>query len=111
MNFIKILFQLLNTKYHITRGHKLARRGSYKKALFHYQLAQKHYDEAKLSPPNLLECIAQSYAKLGNYKDALLYAERSLEGFKRLEKTSPIFSKSARRVDEFISTLKPGEGI
>jgi len=108
--FYKNIFSIINYKIsYRPRGHKLARKENYTKALFHYQLAQKYYDECKLSPPNLLECIARLYAKLGKHKDALLYAEKSYEVFKKLEKTSHRFSKSVKRVNELISALNSGE--
>ncbi len=96
--------------WHSGRGHKATRRGEYEKALRHYELALEYEGkEGKCgagSNPVAIECIARTQARLGNYREALLAAEKAKNLYKQLNQNTKLVADCTARVERFINLLK-----
>lgn len=107
---IRELISGLKAGWHSGRGHKATRHKEYEKALLHYELALKYErEEGKIgSGPNpaTLECLARTQARLGNYKEALLTAEKSYELYRQFTSPGQVVISSIARVEQFITALK-----
>jgi tetratricopeptide (TPR) repeat protein len=91
------------------RGDKLTRRGEYERALRHYKLALEYTDKCGNEPnPTTVECLARTQARLGDLKQALLSAEKSLHLYKSLRSENKLIVDSTTRVERFIAALKSG---
>lgn len=91
------------------RGHKFTRRGEYEKAMRHYKLALEYTDKSGNEPnPTTVECLARTQARLGDLKQALLSAEKSLHLYKSLRSENRVILDSMTRVERFIAALKSG---
>lgn len=109
---IRELISSIKAGWHSGKGHKATKLGKYEKALRHYQLAAEY---EKLtgkygSGPNpvSLECVARTQARLGNFKDALIGAEKSYELYKRLNPNTKILAESLKRIEKLINLLNTG---
>lgn len=105
MNFLKQIISSLKCGGYEGRGHKHTRRGDFEKALDCYQKALEFLDNDH-SQAGLLECISRTYARLGNYDQALLEAEKSYELFTGLESSATVIRESVHRLSSFIEALK-----
>jgi len=112
---IKIIQELINgakSGWYSGKGHKATRRGEYEKALRYYELAlecEEKEGKCGAGPnPVAIECISRTHARLGNYKEALLAAEKSKDLYKRLNPNTKIVDDCTKRVEHFIALLKAG---
>jgi tetratricopeptide (TPR) repeat protein len=109
---IRELISGIKAGWHSGKGHRATRLGKYEKALTHYQLAveyEKLTSKYGSGPnPTSLECIARTQARLGNYKDALIEAEKSHELYKRLNPNTEVVAESTKRIEKFINLLNTG---
>lgn len=109
---IKCIIELISAAKaggHSGKGHKATRRGEYEKALQHYKVAVEYEAKTTAGPnPVSIECIARTQARLGNFKEALLAAEKSHDLFKQLNPNTNIVADSTARVERFIDLLKAG---
>ena len=109
---IREIINGIKAGWHAGRGHKATRRKEYQKALLHYELALKFEKENGVMgsgpSPVTLECLARTQARLGNYKEALIEAERSHALYKKLDPSVKIVSESISRIGAFINSLKNG---
>ena len=109
---IRELISNMKSGWHSGKGHKATRQGKYEKALWHYQRAVEYDSRAGQCGSGLnpvtIECIARTHARLGNYKEALIEAEKSYDLYKRLNPNTRIVAESKARIEAFINILKNG---
>ena len=94
------------------KGHKATRLGKYEKAFHYYELALEHeVKEGKCGSgisPVTLECLARTQARLGNYGEALITAEKSYALYKKSNSNAKVVTDSIKRIEEFINFIKTG---
>jgi len=92
---------------HHGRGGKYTRQKKFDLALVHFQAAAKYAlnSNGQACAALEIECIARTFARLGEYSKARQNAEESLRLY-RLEIPSPIIDESIRRVSELIKFIE-----
>ena len=87
------------------KGDKHTRNGNYEDALNCYQKALSYSDNEGGSAI-LIECIARSYARLGNFDLALLEAEKCISKLEDIDCPVPVFTNTKARVAALIGALE-----
>lgn len=107
--------QLINnikSGWHSGKGHKAIRQGKYEEALRHYQLTVQHESQngkyGSRPNPVTLECIARTYARLGNYEESLITANKAEGLYKQLNSNKKLVTDCITRVDHLIELLNKG---
>jgi tetratricopeptide (TPR) repeat protein len=107
MKFIRELYSALLSGRHQGKAIKLSKRGQYQEALNRYKLALFYEGKNGTGPnPATLECLARTYARLGNLKEALAAATESYNLYRRLDSKNKLIEASIIRVEGFITALK-----
>lgn len=96
---------------HHGRGGKYTKAGNFKLALEHFQAAAKYAmsSNGQACAALEVECVARTFARLGDSVKAKQNAEESLRLY-RLEAPGPNIDDGIKRVSELITVLeKPGK--
>lgn len=112
MKFILELFSGLKASWHIGKGLKATRQREHEKALHHYEIAIKYEEKegrcgSGISPVTL-ECLARTQARMRNYNEALITAEKSYDLYKKNKSNAKVVTDSIKRIEEFINFIKTG---
>ena len=104
----------MKISWYESQGHKYFKKKNYDKALGCYFSALEK-TEREFDKPYMMEYITSTLMKLGNFKDALYYAEESLRLFKKMESVCHLQRNrnNIYRVQDLIGQIKkkltPGE--
>jgi uncharacterized protein HemY len=92
---------------HHGRGGKYTREGNFKLALDHFQAAAKYAmnSNGQACVALEIECIARTFARLGDSEKAKQNAEESLRLY-QLDPPGPVIDESIRRVRELIKIIE-----
>ena len=87
------------------KGHKYIRKGNFEDALKCYQKALS-YSDNEGERVILLECIARSYARIGNFDLALIEAQKCISKLETVDCPASSFKNTKSRVDALIFALE-----
>ncbi len=110
-----ILYYML-CGWHHGKGSKFTREKDYENALEHFKKALTYAVKCKNDGaiPLETECVAHAYLALENYDEALIYAQRCFDLYKRDEMISQLFRNGVVRSENLIEKIRgkiAGEGI
>ena len=105
INLIKETIFSAISGWHEGKGHKLTRTGDCSQALDHYKTSLK-FSTDQARDAGMLECIARTYARLGNYDSAISKAKISLELFSEFKGKAAILDNAIERNQKFIKILQ-----
>jgi hypothetical protein len=108
---MKRFINQIRAAWHHGRGSKYTRRQDFKLALDHFQAAAKcaMKSNGQACVALEIECIARTFARLGDPVKAKQNAEENLRLY-RLEAPQPAIDEGIRRVSELLRNLGEGGG-
>jgi len=108
---MKAFINQMRAALHHGRGSKYTRKKNFKLALEHFQAAAKYAvnSNGQACVALEIECIARTFARLGDSVKAKQNAEESLRLYK-LEAPGPAIDESIKRVSELVKILEARGG-